>query len=409
MDEERDLELEEEEEDEELETAEKVSAFRKQQKGRRWALTVKRVLIVSIIICILLALWTFRKQILSESFYERLQISIAEMSYGSDFPQEIRGNSVLPDNFLKCGDNIALMSDSAMSVISEKGKVLHDAQHSYLSPRLAASRTRWLMYDAGNKKYSVEKYAGDRIEGETEQRIITADITESGKYAIVTFAQSFVSEMKVYLSNGSLQYQYSFASGYVTCMDLDETGRHAVVCTTSSREGELVSALYYFDFENPEPVSVLEYKDTVFFAAQCGEESACCIGDNRLVFLSSSGEEIGRLELSDAEIEAYAFSDSSCALAWRDYAGSSKGNICVFNSSGEESLRFEATSRITDIDLCGSTLAVLSGGLLSAYDCTTGGKVSVNEVGLDAVNIELYSSEDAYVLSLTQIRKISIT
>ena len=67
MDEEKDLELEEEEE-EELETAQKVSAFRKQQKSRRWALTVKRVLILTLVICILLALWTFRRQILSEIF-----------------------------------------------------------------------------------------------------------------------------------------------------------------------------------------------------------------------------------------------------------------------------------------------------------------------------------------------------
>ena len=84
MDEDRDLELEEDEE--ELETAEKVSAFRKQQKERRWALTVKRVLIITIVIGILLVLWVFRKQILSESFYEKLQLSIAELSYGADFP-----------------------------------------------------------------------------------------------------------------------------------------------------------------------------------------------------------------------------------------------------------------------------------------------------------------------------------
>ena len=37
-------------------------------------------------ICILLALWTFRRQILSESFYEKLQLSIAEMSLGAEFP-----------------------------------------------------------------------------------------------------------------------------------------------------------------------------------------------------------------------------------------------------------------------------------------------------------------------------------
>ena len=407
MDEDRDLELEEDEE--ELETAEKVSAFRKQQKERRWALTVKRVLIITIVIGILLVLWVFRKQILSESFYEKLQLSIAELSYGADFPQEIRGNSVHPDNFLKSGENIAVMSDTAMSVISQKGKVLHDVQHSFLSPRLKSSNTRWLIYDCGNKKYSVEKFAGDRIEGETAERIITADITESGKYAIATFAQSFVSQMDVYLSNGSLQYQYSFASCYVTCMDLDETGRHAVVCGTTSHEGEMISAVYYFDFEKPEPVSVLEYEDTIFFAANCTENGAICLGDNRLVFLSPEGEENKRIDLTDAEIEAYAFEGGYCALAWRDYAGSSKGTIRVYDASGDETLRMEASGKTTDVDLCGNTLAVLSGGLLSAYDCPTGNKVSICEVGLDAVNVELYTASDAYVLSLTQIKKISVS
>ena len=410
MDEEKDLELEEEEEeDEELETAQKVSAFRKQQKSRRWALTVKRVLILTLVICILLALWTFRRQILSENFYEKLQLSIAEMSLGAEFPLEIRGNSVHSDNFLKSGENIAVMSDTAMSVISQKGKVLHDAQHSYLSPRLKSSNTRWLIYDLGNRKYSVEKFAGDRIEGETAERIITADITDSGKYAITTFAQSFVSSMDVYLSSGALQYQYSFASCYVTCMDLDESGRHAVVCGTMSREGGMVSAVYCFDFEKPEPVAVLEIPDTIFFAAQCTEDGIVCLGDNRLMFLSPQGEEKKRIDLIDAEIEAYDLEGGSCTLAWRDYAGSSKGKTCVYEIGGEELLRLENTGKVTDVDLCGNTLAVLSGGLLSAYDCPTGAKVNVCEVGLDAVNVELFSAQDAYVLSLTQIKKISIS
>ena len=76
---------------------------------------------------------------------------------------------------------------------------------------------------------------------------------------------------------------------------------------------------------------------------------------------------------------------------------------------GEELLRLENTGKVTDVDLCGNTLAVLSGGLLSAYDCPTGAKVNVCEVGLDAVNVELFSAQDAYVLSLTQIKKISIS
>lgn len=390
------------------EKKEKIAAFKKQQKNSRISGNLKRMISIILAVCIVLALWVCRKQLLSDILYERLQIMLSETSSGEGFPFTIQGNTVLKNNFDISRKNAAILSDTSLNVVSKKGKVIISAQHNYVSPMLDTSSSRFIIYDLGNKKYRIESINGKVTEVETKDKILAASIADSGKYAVATFAENFASTLNVYTPENKLQYEYSFASGYVTSMDIDEDGKKGVVTTAYSKDGKIASAVYLFDFEKTEPVNVYEYEDAIFVSSYYSDEKAVCVSDNIFVFLDEKTNEKNEVHSDGNLIKAYDSYKGNLALSYSTYSGAAENYLKIYDDFGKEKYFLKFDEKILDTAVFGNTFAVLVNEKVEAYDMDTGEFIGQYVAGSDAVAIEFASSKEIYVLKFSEVEKIKI-
>ena len=386
----------------------KIAAFKKQQKNSRISGKLKKIISVILAVCIVLALWVCRKQLLSDILYERFQIMLSENSSGEGFPFTIQGNTVLKNNFDVSRKNAVILSDTSLNVVSKKGKVIISAQHNYVSPMLEASASRFIVYDLGNKKYRIESINGNITEAETEDKILAAAIADSGKYAVATFAENFASTLNVYTPENKLQYEYSFASGYVTSIDIDEDGRKGVVTTTYSKDGKIASAVYLFDFDKAEPVSVYEYEDAVFVASYYSNKKVVCASDDVFVFIDEETNTKNQVYTDGNLIKAYDSFEGNLALSYSTYSGAAENYLKIYDNLGNEKYFLNFDEKILDTAIFGNTFAVLVNEKLEAYDMDTGEFIGQYVAGADAVAIEFASAREIYVLKYSQVEKIKI-
>ena len=387
---------------------EKIAAFKKQQKNSRISGKLKSIISIVLTVCVVLALWVCRKQLLSDILYERFEIMLSESSSGEGFPFSLQGNSVIKNNFDVSRKNAVILSDTSLNVVSKKGNVIISAQHNYVSPMLEASSSRFLIYDLGNKKYRIESINGNVIEAESEDKILCAAIADSGKYAVATFADNFSSTIKVYTPENKLQYEYSFASGYVTSMDIDEDGKKGVVTTTYSKDGNISSAVYIFNFENPQPVCVYEYEDAIFVSSYYNNKKAVCVSDTMFVFFDEETAAKTDVDFGGNLIKAYDSYNGNLVVAYSTYSGAAENHLKVYDDLGKEKYLINFNEKILDTAVFGNTFAVLVNEKVETYDMDTGEFIGQYVAGADAVAIEFASAKEFYVLKYSEVEKFKI-
>ena len=109
-------------------------------------------------------------------------------------------------------------------MVTVKGNVIIDEQHSYSTPVLrtagslpALSPRRGRLPGGGRLRHGAGR--------DHKAKLIAGDIALNGRYALVTQADNYAAALSVYLPDGTLQYEYLFSNCYVTAIALRDDWR----------------------------------------------------------------------------------------------------------------------------------------------------------------------------------------
>lgn len=389
---------------------EKLAAFRnRKQRDRRRRLPklVLRIVGILLLLCLLLAVWVNRDFLFSGEFSEKVQLALAEMSGGDGFPYSIKGDAVAPSNFTASGSELVLASDRSLNMVTVKGNVVIDEQHSYSTPVLRTAGSRCLLYHLGGVDYRVEAVSGTVQEGTTKQKLIAGDIALNGRYALVTQADNYAAALSVYLPDGTLQYEYLFSNCYVTAIALRDDGAGGIVCGMFNQNGALYSAIYVFDFNQEEPLATFEAEGVCYLGADFGASgTAVCVGDAAVTMVDTASLQTANYAYGQESLEAWAIYDGTAVLALSAYSGASEGTVRVIGPSGKETASIPVAGEVRDVSIYGDTFCILHDGTLDAY-LTSGDAVGSCDAGHDARAAAMRDTRSAYVLGVSEVRYVT--
>lgn len=387
---------------------EKIAAFRNRKQRdriRRIPKILLRIVGILLLLCILLAVWVNRNFLFSGEFSEKVQLALAEMSGGDGFPYTIKGDEVAPSNFLTSGKELVLASDRALNMVTAKGNVVIDSQHSYSTPVLRAAGSRCLLYHLGGLDYQVESVSGTVRKATAEQKLIAGDIAANGRYALITQADNYAAALYAYLPDGTPQYQYLFSNCYVTAMALRSDGAGGIVCGMFSRDGARYSAVYVFDFNQEEPLAVFEQEDVCYVGASFGESgNAVCVGDTAMTVVDTAALQKKDYSYGQNALRSWAVYDGTAVLALSAYAGASGSQVRVIGPDAAEMASVPVDGEVRDVSIYGDTFCVLYDGMLEAYLTDTGAAAGSCEAGQDARAAVMRDTRSAYILGVTEVR-----
>ena len=365
-----------------------------------------RVAVVLLVAVLGLALWVNRESLTPQNIWSWLQVQVTGDGTGDGFPVSITGSQVTAGNFLFDNGSVVSLSDTSLTMVGTSGKEVLSLRHSFNQPILKCASGHYLLYNQESTGYMVVSGTEKKLERSTKQNILTGAVSRNGRFALATQGEDGASTLTVYLSTGEEQFTYHFAQDYITAVALNADGTWAMVCTARSQGGELVSKVTVFDLNQATPMGEYESRGNLLMDAYWGDNGILyAVGDISLVRARSSELSFSEFSYEGRTPTALRFTGGQVYLSISAYEHAGPCTLLVFRDL-EEPVEIPVEERVQALSVSGGSVGVLVSQQLILFDSSTGKELARGDAGGDAKSIALASESTAYVLGVSEIRKV---
>ena len=367
-----------------------------------------RAAVVLVVLVLGLALWVNRESLTPENIWSWVQTQVMGAQGGDGYPVSITGSAVSQGNFTSYGGNAVVLSDTAFTVLGPSGQEVFSQRHSLNQPVLKEAAGNYLLYNQGSTGYLIASGTEVRLEDSAGQDILAGAVAANGRFALATQGNEGASDLTVYLEHGEVQFTYTFAHDYITSLALSADGTSGIVCTVRSQGGELVSKVTVFQFDQADPVTQYESRDNLLLGASWGENGMLyAVGDSSLLWARASDLAFSEYSYQGRSPTAFRLEGGQAYVSISAYEHAGASTLLAFRDAGDP-VEIQAEARIQALSVSGGTVGALIGQELVLYDASTGSELARADAGSDAQSIALSSESTAYVLGVSEVRRIQV-
>ena len=150
--------------------------------------------------------------------------------------------SVRNQTFTLYRGGLAVGGDSGLQLFTATGRETLNTSPDYTDPVLKGSERFLLMYDIGEKRYSIYNSFVCVHHVECDYPIFAGAISKSGYYAVVSESYEHAGVVSLYNDRFELINRYS-RTEMVTCIDVNQAGNRIAFATAGMVDGEYVTTL----------------------------------------------------------------------------------------------------------------------------------------------------------------------
>ncbi len=322
-----------------------------------------------------------------------------------EFTENIQGSTLGKSNFQLIGKKIATVSDTSFTINKKNGKQISNTLHSFNQPAMDTDGNYAIIYNLNGKGYQVEKNSSHIISSSMDNDIISAAISKSGVYALLTKSNDYAAQLTVYSSNCSEKYKYYFAENYVTDIAINKEGTKAVVSSLQSENGAMKSVIYVLDFNKEEALVKLDSNENMVFCVDfLNDGTPVAVGDKYLSLVDISKSNKNDFNYEGKTLVSYSVNPAlGVSLALSSSDDIHNCDCVIIDSNGNKKANFSTDISVQSISVKGNKIAILSDGTAYIYKLD-GSNVKKVDVGADASKILLYSRNGFYILGESEIR-----
>ncbi len=247
-----------------------IEEYRRKRKAR----TVRNRIITGIVVAILgiitfIGVYFYQNYDIEDLIANAKDKTIKNGELGEDFPVSLGG--INPISITASGNSLILLTDEEEMFYSGSSTG-HHFNHRYTNPVIKEVTGRVLTYDRGGYSYRIDSNSGLHLSDSTSNVILTATISDSKDYAIVTKADRYAGCVTVFNRSNDEVIKWYSAEEQIADVSISPNGRYLAVLCAGFDNGILSSKVYVVDlklksfeakamvkFDNSMPVAV-DYK-----------------------------------------------------------------------------------------------------------------------------------------------------
>ncbi len=366
----------------------------KRKRNSKIALMVVAAITV---LCVLFSL------ILPVGLYENIVNLTATIGSGS-YPKDISGSAIL--NVVSNGSYYYVLSDTNIAAYSNGGKQIYNESHGFSNPVLCVSATRALVFDQGGNALNVYNLGGLVDALETEQPIITAEISRSGNFAIAMQSDEYSSVVNVYDKRFKQIYNWNSAKDIINNITINQKGDKIAVSSVTANAGEFVSKVAVLKYDSADPAYSLDLGSSVVLSLSDSSRGFSVITSDKYRFISWSKYQTSEITAS-GEINMFRKSDSGQLLVFNRANDRSDNTVILVSRGGKKLSEFNINSIISDIQYAKRRIYYISDSDVNILD-KKGNLLRNGSCEYGCIRFAVIASNSLAVITDQEIQKTDI-
>ena len=330
---------------------------------------------------------------------------------GKGYPVNIVGTEVEAGNIAVYQGRVAYSSDTSFVSLNSSAGEVSNKQLRFTNPVMKSADNHFLIYGLGEKSYQLEDFDRSVYDGTAEGGILAGDIAPNGRYCIAVEGKGFFSELYAFDAHNNRIYKYSFSEYYISSVSINMSGTGCVACGVSNNNGEIKACAYVLDFTREAPLAKYEIEgDYVIDCKFISGSRAVLVGGTNAYLVRVDDERVDVVDYEDKTLKNYCFSPATgtFSLALSKSGDGRRCDLIIYNDNGEKQVIAESSYGSESLSSYKGVIATLDNNTIYVFDSAHNQRYSCS-AGAGAKRIILSSDREAFVLSVTQIRRIDLT
>lgn len=345
----------------------------------------------------------FLSLVLPVSLSENVVNFFAVLGHGS-YPSNISGSTVI--NTVSNSSYYYILSDTNVMAYTNGGKKIFSELHGFSNPVISVSSTRALVFDQGGKNLRIYNLSGEINSFETKNEIITANITRSGDFAVVTHSDSYTSTVNIYDKNCKHVYTWNSAKDIVNNVLLNSAGDKVAVSTLNAVSGQYASKVLILDFKSADPLYSLDLDTSLVISLQNTGKGVSVITNDKYKFITWSKFNTTEIE-SSGEINICRTDKKGTLLVFNRANDRSDNTVILVSNKGKKISEFKINGIITDISYNKNRVYYISDNMAHIFD-KKGSLLRSALCDYGAIKFSVIGSNSLAVITDSQIMKVNI-
>ncbi len=377
------------------------------------AVDARRIIKIAIILVILgLVVFAFanRSSLTPDNISNWFKYDVLGQGEGEGYPTEIIGTEIEANNFICVGNTLSYASDTSFVTLSSNASVIQNYQLSYASPAISYNSNNVLVYGLDGREFHVGTSNKFTYTGQTEDGIITGDISSSGVYGVVTKTSGYFSKLFIFDKDNSQIFAYSFADYYITSFSINPSGSKCVAFGVSASDGVLSSKAYVLDFTSEKPLAEFDLGENyIFDSGYLSANEVCYVGNSASGVIDIPGNKTNETSYDETALTAF---DINCDAGTFCVSLSRSGDghsctVSVFSANGELSYFVDTDYKINAVRAVRGNVYVLENDTIHGFDYNKN-EIAKVETGSGSKQIDIAQDGSAYILGVNEIRKVAL-
>ena len=321
------------------------------------------------------------------------------------YPVTLESSDTL--NTVSRGGYYYVLSDTRLCAYSGGGKEIYSYMHGYENPVLKTSKTRALIFSQGGNEAAVYNLRSKKGTVKSNNEIITAGISDSGVYAVVTRSDKYASVVTAYDKRNKRIYEWSSATDTVNNVAVSPNGKKIAVSLFSAASGKFTSKISVLEFDSASPKYTDVIDGSLVYTLDGFHNSGfSALTENGYIFTEWSG--FKKTEYKSDFSPAFLRSGSGgIAAVFNRESDRTDNRVVLFTKKGQVKSEFEFKGIISDIQVFGGHIYCISDTAVYLLS-DSGGVLRKAECGFGAVRLAVLGSNTAAVITDNKIEIIKL-
>lgn len=376
----------------------------KKKKASKLKPGVSLMLKIALVVFIAITLVFFAARMLGgitlTSVVENIKISISNLGAGDGYPYSVEGTGV--KKAFVSSDKLFTFADDRTLLLSSSAKELSTEAVDYGAPMIDYKNGKAIVYDTDSGKLRIQNTSKVVSEMKLNNKITCGAIGDKGNFAVSSITSNNQTVFTAFNKSGEEIFKQNLGDELVTCIDLSDDGKYAVVGAIKSTNAETDSKVYVFRFDSEEYVFCFDFNRSVVMSVRyVKSHNIEVITDKSRVYITDN-----TTKEAEASFESNTLHDIShiddryTAISTLKYGSDSSVVVDVFDGD-KKAYTIDVGSSAKAVSVNERYLAVLTDSKVTIYNKK--GEVKAEMSADVSANDVIVSNKKVYIITPVEI------